>query len=65
VPQGTQGDCYDRYLIRVEEMRTSIQIINQCINAITLGEIKANNIKTAPSKTTMRNFMEATIQHFK
>jgi len=65
VPQGTQGDCYDRYLVRVEELRTSIEIINHCLNRITLGEIKAVNVKTAPSKSTMKNFMESTIQHFK
>lgn len=65
IPQGTQGDCYDRYLVRVEELRTSVEIINHCLNRITLGEVKAVNIKAAPSKNTMKNFMESTIQHFK
>ena len=65
VPQGLQGDCYDRYLVRIEELRTSIEIIKHCINRITLGEVKAVNLKTAPSKYSMRNFMESTIQHFK
>lgn len=65
IPQGTQGDCYDRYLVRIEELRSSIDIINYCLNKITTGEIKALNIKTAPSKNAMKNFMESTIQHFK
>jgi NADH:ubiquinone oxidoreductase subunit D len=65
IPQGTQGDCYDRYLVRIEELRTSIEIIQFCLNNITEGEIKAVNFKTAPSKSQTKNFMESTIQHFK
>lgn len=65
IPQGTQGDCYDRYLVRVEELRTSVEIVGYCLNVITTGEIKAVNLKSAPSKNTMKSFMESTIQHFK
>ena len=65
IPQGTQGDCYDRYLVRIEELRSSVEIIHYCLNKITAGEVKAVNLKTAPSKNSMKNFMESTIQHFK
>jgi NADH:ubiquinone oxidoreductase subunit D len=60
------GDCYDRYLIRVEEMRQSVRIINQCLNAIPLGEIKTDDHKIAPpSRKEMKHSMEALIHHFK
>ena len=66
IPVGTNGDCYDRYLIRVQEMRQSIRIINQCLNKIPEGPIKADNTKiSAPSKTHMKQSMEALIHHFK
>ena len=65
IPQGTQGDCYDRYLVRIEELRTSVEIVGHCLNEITTGEIKAVNLKSAPSKSSMKGFMESTIQHFK
>ena len=65
IPQGTQGDCYDRYLVRIEELRTSVEIVAHCLNSITTGEIKAVNLKSAPSKSNMKGFMESTIQHFK
>jgi NADH:ubiquinone oxidoreductase subunit D len=65
IPQGAQGDCYDRYLVRIEELRTSVEIVGYCLNAITSGEVKAVNLKSAPSKNTMKGFMESTIQHFK
>ncbi len=66
IPVGTNGDCYDRYLIRVQEMRQSIRIINQCLNKIPEGPIKVDNTKiSAPSKTHMKQSMEALIHHFK
>jgi len=65
IPQGTQGDCYDRYLVRMEELRASINIIAYCLNNIPLGEVKAINIKALPSKNIMKQSMESTIQHFK
>ena len=66
IPIGTNGDCYDRYLMRMEEMRQSIAIINQCINLIPEGSIKTNNNKvTPPKREIMKNSMEALIHHFK
>jgi NADH dehydrogenase (ubiquinone) Fe-S protein 2 len=65
VPVGTRGDCYDRYLIRVEEMRQSIAIIMQCLNAIPNGPIKADDKKiTPPSRSHMKKSMESLIHHF-
>jgi NADH dehydrogenase (ubiquinone) Fe-S protein 2 len=66
VPVGTNGDCYDRYLIRVEEMRQSLYIISQAINLIKEGPIKSNNHKISPpSRIELKNSMEAVIHHFK
>ena len=65
IPQGTFGDCFDRYLVRMEEMRSSIGIISYCLNKIPNGEIKSVNIKVNPSKLIMKTSMESTIQHFK
>lgn len=66
VPVGTAGDCYDRYLIRMFEMKQSIKIIEQCLNDIPFGTIKNNDTKmTAPSRTELKNSMEALIHHFK
>lgn len=66
VPVGKNGDCYDRYLIRVEEMRQSIKIIHQCLNKIPLGPIKVENNKLVPpSRALMKKSMEALIHHFK
>nr|YP_010470430.1 NADH dehydrogenase subunit 7 [Tetraselmis marina]UVF37918.1 NADH dehydrogenase subunit 7 [Tetraselmis marina] len=65
VPVGTRGDCYDRYLIRVEEMRQSISIIMQCLNNIPNGPIKADDKKiTPPSRAHMKKSMESLIHHF-
>jgi len=65
VPVGTRGDCYDRYLIRVEEMRQSIAIIMQCLNAIPTGPIKVDDKKiTPPSRSHMKKSMESLIHHF-
>ena len=66
VPIGTQGDCYDRYLVRVEEMYQSVKIINQCLNKIPKGPIKSIDSKiTPPTRSEMKESMEAMIHHFK
>jgi len=66
VPVGINGDCFDRYLIRIEEMRQSLNIIESCLNLIKQGPIKTINYKlTAPSRNEIKNSMEAVIHHFK
>lgn len=66
VPVGTQGDCYDRYLIRIEEMRQSIRIIMQCLNQMPEGVVKVDDKKISPpSRTDMKQSMESLIHHFK
>ncbi|CAH1164759.1 unnamed protein product [Phaedon cochleariae] len=66
VPVGTKGDCYDRYLCRLEEMRQSLRIIHQCLNQMPAGEIKTDDAKlTPPSRAEMKTSMEALIHHFK
>jgi NADH dehydrogenase (ubiquinone) Fe-S protein 2 len=66
IPVGTNGDCYDRYLIRMQEMRESLRIINQCLNNIPEGPIKGNDFKVSPpNRFQMKNSMEALIHHFK
>lgn len=61
------GDCYDRYLVRMEEMRQSVNIINQCLNALPVDTaVQVFNQKTIISnKYTMKQSMEALIHHFK
>jgi NADH-quinone oxidoreductase subunit D len=66
IPVGRNGDCYDRYLIRVEEMYQSIRIIKQCIKEIPAGEVKSLDRKiSAPPRIEMKHSMEALIHHFK
>ena len=68
IPVGVEGDCYDRYLVRVEEMRQSNRIIRQCIDWLRKnpGPIKAENFKISPpSRELMKGDMEALIHHFK
>ena len=66
IPVGNNGDCFDRYLIRVEEMRQSINIIEQCFNLIEPGLIKSSNFKMGTSyRAEMKSSMEALIHHFK
>ena len=66
VPVGSCGDCYDRYLIRLEEMRQSIRIIMQCLNDMPNGMIKSNDRKlNPPSRSQMKQSMESLIHHFK
>jgi NADH dehydrogenase (ubiquinone) Fe-S protein 2 len=66
VPVGLHGDCFDRYLLRVEEMRQSLKIILQCLNLIEAGPIKLSNNKvTPPSRSDFKLSMESMIHHFK
>jgi NADH-quinone oxidoreductase subunit D len=68
VPVGVNGDCYDRYLVRVEEMRQSTRIIRQCVQWLRAnpGPVMARNFKVAPpSREEMKDDMEALIHHFK
>ncbi len=66
IPVGYHGDCYDRYLVRMEEMRQSIKIIVQCLNKMPQGEIKTDDRKiTPPSRKEMKESMESLIHHFK
>ncbi len=66
VPVGKNGDCYDRYLIRLEEMRQSLRIIKQCLAELPNGEVMvANNKISPPKRADMKNSMESLIHHFK
>ncbi|HEY6720117.1 MAG TPA: NADH-quinone oxidoreductase subunit D, partial [Burkholderiales bacterium] len=68
IPVGTNGDCYDRYLVRVEEMRQSNRIIRQCIDWLRSnpGPVITGNHKVAPpSRVEMKSNMEELIHHFK
>jgi NADH-quinone oxidoreductase subunit D len=66
IPVGKNGDSYDRYLIRVAEMRESIKIIKQCLEKMPEGEIMTSDTKIAPPKRAeMKHSMEAMINHFK
>lgn len=62
---GTNGDCFDRYLIRINEIRESLNIIFQCLNAIPTGSIKSISKYTSPSRLSIKNSIEAVIHHFK
>ncbi len=70
IPIGKNGDCYDRYLIRMEEMRQSVRIMKQCIARLNApegkGRVSADDQKIVPPKRgEMKKSMEALIQHFK
>jgi NADH dehydrogenase (ubiquinone) Fe-S protein 2 len=66
IPVGVNGDCYDRYLLRVSEMRESLKIIEQVMSFISSGLIKTENIKqTTPNRSDIKNSMEGLIHHFK
>ncbi|GAA0902443.1 NADH-quinone oxidoreductase subunit D [Luteibacter anthropi] len=68
IPVGVNGDCYDRYLVRVEEMRQANRIIRQCVDWLKAnpGPVMVQNYKVAPpSRVEMKNDMEALIHHFK
>ena len=66
VPIGKNGDCYDRYLCQMDEMRESIKIMTQCINNMPSGDIINRQTKISPPKRAeMKESMEAIIHHFK
>ena len=66
IPIGKNGDSYDRYLIRVQEMYESIKIIEQCLAKIPNGEVVTDDKRVAPPKREdMKNSMESLINHFK
>ncbi len=66
VPLGRYGDCYDRYLMRMQEMRQSIRIIKQCLDQMPYGVVRVDNRKISPpSRRSMKISMEALINHFK
>ena len=66
IPIGKNGDCYDRYLCRMEEMRESVKIIKDCIKKMPPGPVKSIDGKiTPPKREDLKNSMEALIHHFK
>jgi NADH:ubiquinone oxidoreductase subunit D len=66
VPYAYNGDCYDRYLLRVEEMRQSNRIVLQAISEMPKGKIKVENYKlVAPVRKQAKVLMESLIHHFK
>ena len=66
IPVGVTGDCYDRYLVRMEEMRQSLRIIRQCLEELPGGPVTTADRKiTPPPRTEMKRSMEALIHHFK
>lgn len=66
IPVGKHGDCYDRYLVRMEEMRQSVRIIKQVLNKMPKGPVKSSDRKISPPpRAEMKRSMEALIHHFK
>jgi len=66
IPLGKNGDCYDRYLCRMEEMYESVKIIEQCLDMMPEGPVMSGDHKvTPPRRADMKQDMEALIQHFK
>ena len=66
VPIGKNGDCFDRYLVRVEEMRQSLKIIKQVLEQITEGDFIINDSRLRPpNRSEMKHSMESLINHFK
>jgi len=68
IPVGVNGDCYDRYLVRIEEMRQSSEIVRQCVTWLRAnpGPVMIDNHKVAPpSRVNMKSNMEELIHHFK
>jgi NADH-quinone oxidoreductase subunit D len=66
IPVGLNGDCYDRYLMRLEEMRQSLKIMEQCLDKMPEGPVLSEDPKIAPPRRSdMKTSMEALINHFK
>ncbi|MGV8947794.1 MAG: NADH-quinone oxidoreductase subunit D [Candidatus Paracaedibacter sp.] len=66
IPIGKHGDCYDRYLVRMAEMRECLEIIRQCLDKIPNGPVMTDDRKvTPPPRAEMKQSMEAMIHHFK
>ncbi len=66
IPVGTKGDCYDRFMVRVEEVRQSMRIMKQCLRDMPEGPIASDDRKIVPPKRAeMKQSMEALIHHFK
>jgi NADH-quinone oxidoreductase subunit D len=66
IPVGTRGDCYDRFMVRVEEVRQSARIMKQCLQEMPEGPVLTLDRKVAPpSRGEMKHSMEALIHHFK
>ena len=66
IPVGKNGDCYDRYLIRIYEIKQSLFLLKQCLEKLPNGLVKLNNVKiVSPFKTEIKNSMESLIHHFK
>ncbi len=66
IPIGKNGDCYDRYLIRITEMRQSLKIIQQALNLMPAGEVKIDDNKLfSTPRALMKDSMESLIHHFK
>jgi len=66
IPVGVNGDCYDRYLVRVEELKQSIRILRQCLRQIPDGPVMVDDPRVAlPPKAATYNTIESMIRHFK
>ena len=66
VPVGKTGDCYARYLVRIEEMRESVKLMKQCLEKLPSGPVMSDDHKvTPPPRAEMKRSMEALIHHFK
>lgn len=66
IPTGSNGDCFDRYVVRIEEMKQSLNIIEQCLAQMPNGPVCSTDRKvTPPPRAEMKTSMEALIHHFK
>lgn len=66
IPVGKKGDCYDRYLVRVAEMRQSLKLVAQCLHRLPKGDFVSQNSKIVPpTRSEMKQSMESLIHHFK
>lgn len=66
IPVGKHGDCYDRYLVRMAEMRESLKIVHQCLDKMPQGPVMTQDRKVAPPpRPEMKRSMESLIHHFK